>query len=87
MIKGRSTKTALDDDDDEDDNDDEDINKILYNSEDGQDGLDLIQDGESTLINVVESSRSSQQWVTIIEENLLGAVYRTETTEILDLVE
>ena len=48
-LKGRTTKNAPDDDNeddnDDDDDDDDDINKIIYdNSQDGLDGLDLIQE-------------------------------------------
>ena len=50
-------------------------------------GLDITQDGESIITTVLESSRKAQRWVTVIEEDLLGYIYRTETTTQLELAD
>ncbi len=47
--------------------------------------LTITQDGESLVTTVLESSRKDQRWVTIVEEDLLGFIYRTETTTVLEL--
>lgn len=50
-------------------------------------GLDITQDGESVITTVLESSKKAQKWVTVVEEDLLGYIYRTETTTNLELVD
>ncbi len=48
-------------------------------------GLTITQDGEDLVTTVLESSKKAQRWVTVIEEDLLGFIYRTETTTLLEL--
>lgn len=54
----------------EDENNNQVGSEFVWNYQD--DGLDITQDGESTLITVVESSKKAQRWITVFEEDYLG---------------